>query len=558
MTVADLSPAQSILLAVHLASESNISALHSFTPSRPSPFDPELVLRILLTYLPEAVDPHSYTSYISEVASRLYLDVDREDVVVDTSPVRDMSERTAQKRVKKLRLLALDPPNYPSHAPRDLLTRFVCHRARRIDEETGLLNLVPALVEPFLARNEYLRTWYISAMLPLLRLEVEYYPEDASLAIPLGDFEGYEGSQGMELLLRGAQTEQGYEHVSRDIKSLVGPWMYGSTERKRRKVGHGEAVQGEAQRVDSSTRGLAKIELSGVRESDVTGHDWEHMFRWMVASSVDHLGLVARAVEDWDGPGDVDLGGFDRKGISYLDEDVQRKLELQYAQAIFASCYAAQANTQETVRYAHNLLARLAELLDFIPPPDLATSVESLPRIERHAAKLDESQTSADIVPAALLRPEHPLTTPRLATYMLLQMIVYSAYQFAGLGHPLSLVNVSKLLFYATADEQLEVLRTILRGRSKTGAIRKDDSQWESDRAKMLWLWNWGIVDEVDGDQTGAGVLGKVSKETFEDEMLKALVDTGCKCGTFVFFSLTTMYIANLAFKRFPGRSSSS
>ena len=67
----DLSVAQCILLTVHYASEGNIKALHSFTPTRLDALDPELVLRILLAYLPESLDPREYTTYIGEVASRL-------------------------------------------------------------------------------------------------------------------------------------------------------------------------------------------------------------------------------------------------------------------------------------------------------------------------------------------------------------------------------------------------------------------------------------------------------------------------------------------------------
>ncbi|MGG6495562.1 UNVERIFIED_CONTAM: secretory pathway Sec39 family protein, partial [Bacteroidetes bacterium 56_B9] len=92
------------------------------------------VLRIVLTFLPEAVDPREYTGYVGEVASRLYLDVDREDVEVSTAPVHNLSEEEAQKKVKKLRILDIQAPAFPPHAPQDLLTRFVCHRAYRIDQ----------------------------------------------------------------------------------------------------------------------------------------------------------------------------------------------------------------------------------------------------------------------------------------------------------------------------------------------------------------------------------------------------------------------------------------
>jgi len=534
MDFQDLTPAQCILLTVRLASESNIKALHTFTPTRLDALDPELVLRILLTYLPEALDPREYTNYVEEVASRLYVNVDREDVEVSTAAVKDIADEQAQKRVKKLHLQRIEPPEFPPHAPRDLLTRFVCHRASRIDEETGLLNLVPALVEPFLARNDYIRTWYISAVLPLLRLEIEYYPEDPSVALPLAQFTRLEGPEGIEKLL-SKSTELIHSHIgsgssshnnlSRDIKSLVGPWMYGHTERKRRRLDHGDSKHHDNKDVEEATQRMRKISLDGVSHGDKTGHDWEHMYAWLVQHAIDDFEVIANAIEDWNGPVDVDLGGYDHGGISYLDEDLQRKLELQYAQAAFATCYAAQADTQETIRSAHGILARLAELLDFIPPPDLATSVDHLPRIERHATKLDKSQTVTDILPAALLRPEHPLTTPRLETYMLLQMIVYSAYQFSGLEHPLSMVSVAKLHFYATPEEQLEVFKKILHHLSRGGA-RKDDTQWTADRAKLLWLWNWGIETDTNSPDEGAGVLGKIRRTDFEEEMLKVFTES--------------------------------
>ncbi|EME88040.1 uncharacterized protein MYCFIDRAFT_95344, partial [Pseudocercospora fijiensis CIRAD86] len=522
-----LTQAQCVLLAVHLASESNIRALHSFTPNRTDALDPELVLRILLTYLPEAVDPREYVDYVAEVASRLYLDVDREDVQVNTSPVKDIPEDIAQKRVRKLHLQLLKPPAFPPYAPQDLAVRFVCHRAYRIDSETGLLHLIPSLVEPFLHRHDYLRTWYIAVCLPLLRLHIDYYPEDDALAMSLRGFEDLTGREGVEVLLRKALQlpKDSNSHVCRDVKGLVGPWMYGHTDRKRRALGHNEDGEGES--VESATNAVRKISLAGVKPEDKTGHDWEYVYSWMVLHAADQFDLISALVDGWDGPGDVDLGGFDRgSNQTYLPEEIQTKLELQYAQAAFAGCYAAKADTPETVEQAHAVLARLAELLDFMPPPDLATTVESLPKIERHTTLLDQSQSVADLLPEALLRPEHPLTTPKLATYMLLQMMVYSAYQFAGLGYPFSLVNVAKLHFYATSEEQLDVLQKILRGLVKAGE-RRDDTQWLADRAKLLWLWNWGIEHDPDHPDEGPGTLGKIRKEEFEQEMLKVFTRNG-------------------------------
>lgn len=554
-----LTASQCVLLTVHYASDGNISALHSFTPTRNDVLEPDLILRILLTYLPETLQPNLYTTYVEEVASRLYLDITREDIEVDVSPVKDISEDVAKKRAGKIvkGLAVIKPASFPPDAPEDLLTSFLCHRAYRIDAETGLLNLVPELVEPFLTRNDFIRTWYISQVLPLLRLGFEYYPEDGEgTGLSLAQWEHVEGKKGIDMLLRKSteKYDQQGGHGARDIRGLVGPWMYGHTERKRRKVRH-EGKSGRVRETgggddDAMLSNMArKISLNGVSEADKTGHEWEYMYRWLVFQARKSFPLVSHAVEEWDGPGDVDLGGFAAgNNEQYLDEDVQVKLETQYAQAAFAACYAVEADTEETIRSAHGILARLAELLDFIPPPDLATSVESLPNIAEHAFELDQSNTLADLAPDSLLRAEHPLTTPRMETYMLLQMIVYSAYQFASLGHPISMVRVAKLRFFTPAEEQLALLKTVLRDLSKSGA-RRDEGQWNADRAKLMWLWNWGI-DTGHGAGAGAGALGKVKREVFEKEMLGVFVETSCKCECFAYHSATPLMSLALSFFR--------
>ncbi|KAH9828854.1 secretory pathway protein Sec39, partial [Teratosphaeria destructans] len=511
-TIKSLTPSQCLLLTVHLAAAADIPSLYSFTPARSDVLDPDLVLRILLTYLPESTDPPVYLGYVEAVASRLYLDYERPEHDVDVTCVAGKSGGSGEREARK--------------------------------EETGMLALIPRLVEPFLGRSEGLRTWFVACVLPVVRLEGEYYaPSPVGEEVQLRDLETVQGRRGVDLLL--SKVERGLEPlgseesersvsgrerggvIARDVKGLVGPWMYGHSERKRRKLGHDESDREEG--VDGLARHVRKISLSGVASDDKTGHDWEALYAWLVQHARTQFDMVTQCIEGWDGPADVDLGGYGAAGDAggYLDDELQRKLERQYAQAAFAACYAVQADTEATVRGAHAILARLAELLEFIPPPDLATSVDALPRIERHATRLDESRTTRDLSPEALLEPEHPLTTPRMETYMLLQMIVYSAYQLSGLGHPMSLVNVAKLQFYANADEQLDVLRKILRSLAVSGA-KRDETQWSSDRAKLMWLWNWGIDQEDEAVDEGPGVLGKIPREVFEEEMLRVFVETAC------------------------------
>ena len=556
-TVADLSQAQCVLLAVHYASSANIAALHSFTPSRLDVLDPELVLRIILTYLPGSTEPREYTSYVGEVASRLYLDHDRQDVSVDVSHVTNLSAKEAERQVKKLKLLEIAAPLYPKDAPPDLLTKFLCHRAYRIDQETGLLSLIPQLIESHLDRNEYTRTWYTSVVLPVLRLECEYYPEiERDDGLTMASFEALDGKDGVDLLMRKC-TESAAEHnrdrsysagstgmanggkrsytIVRDARGLIGPWMCGHTERKRRKLDrptHIPDIDDKSTEVDKIALRVRKISLSGISTADRTGHDWEFFYAWLVQHARAEFALVAACIEDWDGPGDVDVGDVHMK--TYMAEDEQRKLELQYAQAAFATCYACTADTLDTVESAHAILARLAELLDFVPPPELASTVESLPKVEKHASSLDHSQTADEyLAPENLLKPEHPLTTPRLESYMLLQMMVYSAYQLNGLSMPMSLGAVARLHFYATSADQLALLRKMLKSISQ-GGRRRDESQWAAERARLMWLWNWGMDSEQQAEHetegTGVGVLGKIERTVFEEEMLKCFIDTSCKC----------------------------
>jgi hypothetical protein len=255
-------------------------------------------------------------------------------------------------------------------------------------------------------------------------------------------------------------------------------------------------------------------------ESD---EDWECLFTWFVHTAMKNFPLVTGAIEDWDGPGDVDLGGYD-EGQQFLEEDMQRRLEIRYAQTALASAYAVEANTVETIEGAHALLVRLATLMDFEPPLGLATTVALLPKIDTTSPILQEA-TTALFQEDVLLRADNPLTKPETQTFCLLQMFVYSAYNFAGLNYSISIMNVAKLRFHNNDEEQFAMLQKVLHG--LTTGPKRDDDQWSLLRDRLLWLWNWGIDVEENGALFGAGVLGKVERGVFEREILRAFLDAG-------------------------------
>ena len=543
-----LTAAQCVLLAVHLASTANVAALRSLSSSRPDAFSSQLLLRILLTYLPESVDPSLYISYVHEIATQTSpdpLDAEPSSAPIDAVALASLPKPAqAAKRVKKLHLLALEPLASSSKAAsqqkngqdngddefegdkqdaeaRAALSSFVVQRARRIDAETGLLNLVPALVSPFLDFSEELRTWFISVVLPLCRLAYEYYPHSQEGLPSLQAFERLSGAKGVEVLLarcqmRKSEEEKAESDVGRDIKGLVGPWMYGDSERKRRKLNNRNRAASVSETLNNTKEEHSERQVAEAR------HDWEHVYAWIVQTAAHDLKLAFHAIEEWDGPSDVDLGGYEKHGY-HLEDDVLQRLERQYAQAAFAAIYAADASSPETIEEAHTVLARLSRLLDFEPPPELAANVELLPRVDAQSSILNKT-TSNSLSVDNLLEQAHPLTTPAPEAFSLLQILVYSAYILGSVGHPVSVLRTAKLRFFSSKNEQMNLLQNILH--SLSSGTKKDEQQWLQIRARLIWLWSWGASIEDTSAQTGAGIFGKIERSDFEKEIINALL--GC------------------------------
>ncbi|QDS73623.1 hypothetical protein FKW77_001978 [Venturia effusa] len=536
--VTELSKDHVILLAVQFASDSNIDAVEALLQQRKDIFDAELVLRILLTYLTETLDPILYTSFVAQVASnQLPNQQAQPQSTIDTAAVSRLSTSKAHKRVQSLHLLPLDHTSCPPAVCDDLLTRFLIHRAHRIDAETGVLNSIPQLVEPFLDEKPFLRTWFISTVLPLLRLGYEYY-NDTNGVCSLDQIEWAEGDAGVAMLLSKAlqhrsQEADGREHsletgkhrstLARDMRGLVGPWMYGSSDRKRRKLNGQDPrrrrmsiVHKEAERAKQGTEQTAHTQ-------DEALLSWEPAFLWITRAAAEDFPSVANAIEEWDGPPDVDLGGHQED--SYLSKEQRGQLLRRYAQTAFATVFAAEASSKETVSYSHTMLVRIAHLLKYEPPPDLASSIELLPKIDDHKSALQDLPSSW-LELDALLLPQNVLTSPTLETFALLQLFVFSAYLLTELGHSAAISQVARIRFQFDANEQIGLCQRIIHALG-TGA-KKDEVQWTGIRNRLLWLWGWAMDSADLSAHYGSGIFGKIERSLFEKEILKAFLNASC------------------------------
>ena len=542
-----LSADHCVLLAATYASEANLDALRILLSTRADAFKPELALQILLTYLPETVDPALYTPLVARIAGVQGATDDAiatpSTTTLDTSSVKELSDGKAHRRVQKLHLLPLDHASHLAALCDDLTARFLIHRAHRI-ADAGILTFVPQLLDPFLDHRPFLKTWFVSNVLPLLRFGYEYYPNEES-NLSLDQLENAAGEQAVETLLSKSLTasrsesrtgEDGTSLLARDLKSLVGPWMYGATDRKRRKLSGRRERRMSEYNADSRRYGNElDDEMGQVQKTGEMQTQWDAALSWLTRTAAQHLPAVAEAIDEWDGPGDVDLGGYDRN--SYLDDELQGKLEMRYAQTAFAAVYASDYGTREAITYAHALLVRIATLMDFEPPPDLATSVDMLPKIDNRKGILSEL-TSSVLQPDALMEQKHPLTHPATDTFALLQLFVFSAYMFLELNTPFSIVAAAKVRFQYDADEQMGVVRRILH--TLTTTSKRDEDGWAGVRSRLVWLWGWALPKEEDGDSLGHGIFGKLERGNLEKEILKALLNTGC------YALITKIYITDL------------
>ncbi|KAF2125655.1 secretory pathway Sec39 [Dothidotthia symphoricarpi CBS 119687] len=500
-----LSGPHCVLLAVQYATESNITSLRVLTALREAHLPLELVLSILLTYLPEETDPVIYRVYLNELAMGSRNPGEGPTASLNISSVEGQSDSRAKKKRKALELLPLSHPLYATETELDAFSHFLIHRAHRIDAQTGLLDLVPQLVTPFLGHSEYLRTWFISTVLPLLRLSYEYYPQTATSS--LDEFAPLKGRRAVEYQLSNLHHERrnggDNQHLGRDLRGVVAPWMCGATERKRRRL------TGEARR--------ASITEQPPQEPD----DWACLFDWLVRTSKQDLSLVTRAITEWDGPEDMDLGGYE-EGRDYIDDDTQRRLEIQYAQTALASLYLVEKNDVETVKTAHSLLRRIFDLLNYDPPPELDIDVEALPSYDLQDPLLHES-TTAVLTEERLLEFDNVLTTPGQSSARVLELVLFSAWVLSSLQQSESIRKLAKMSLRDDYPEQLSLLQKILHRLG--GGSKKDSDQWIIIRSKLLWLWNWG-TDSHEQDRHAQGIIGMLERKTVETEILKALLES--------------------------------
>jgi hypothetical protein len=518
MALSELSPAKAVLLAVQLAHTADIQSLQALVSQHRNSLRTELVLRILLSHLPESLDSSEYVPFLEHLISGTFTQDLKSPL--DTSALDELDENEAKKKVRKLHLLPLAWPDGPRDAPTEPLILFLIHRSLRIDKNTGLITQVPELLAPFLHLSTYLRTWAISTIIPLVRLNYEYHPEDgAVLTIP--KFEALDDRAGVSLLLsrtgKGDGIEADYDNtVGRDLRGLVGPWMYGDTRWKRRKL-------------RKNTFGMKKTieSLDEVPEVNYKYLAWEEVFKWITGQSGASWKTAVQAVEQWDGPGDVDLGSWN-DGTVWLDEEDQQHLERRYARAGIATAYLISEASEDALNGVQRILNRIITLMDKDRMPTLQQAAALLYPVSGLSKDI-LSRKNTKYLKNDLLEDHNVVSAPKEESVKFLHALLVSAFLCTRAGSPLNIRKAGELALLQDEHDQ-KVRFEMLMFHSKY-VQKGDDKLWVRMRNELLWLRGWGAEELSEGADAkyGRGILGRLPKELIETEFLTALLDNSRK-----------------------------
>lgn len=457
-----LSDVQVLLLAARFISDVNIDSLRILASERRDVLTQDIIYRLLITLYPTDDTARAALLTLLRSIRTDFDDVSSLDGPVDASAV-NLSPEAA---ISEAQHLHLNPISDSSAYPIDsLYGRFVRSWAHRLESTGGPLEAVASLIQESADGDESLSRWANTYLLPLLRLQYEYYP-GAEGHITLHELERLSGLAGVRSLLQYATAHTTHYDIARDIDNVVALWIGGY----------------------SDERPTAK---------------WADVYTWILETSFKDFGLTADAFLTWNGP-----PGEPEANLRTL------------AHVGYAIIYANENVDRDRSVLLRRIWERSTSLAGLIP---LDLNDEEL-EISANASDLTEA-FSINLLQSNLLSDTNSLTQVSKPSSDLLAGVLRTRDILESYKVNRSIPAIAKICLGASAERQKHELAALLQQIPRLTAAEPD---WHLLSKQLNWLHSWRPSSQT-ATVNGASVafLGQLAVNDIDAQLLDAILATG-------------------------------
>lgn len=488
-----LTDAQVLLLAAQFAATPDLTKLRALAAQRQDILTASITCRILLTYLPldASLDVEDELVLLLKNIQDGYSSFSTLDSPLGSDANFELpNTRDAERSLSSLKLDKITK-HFQSEEDGgdnlDVISDFLIAWTHKVDEFNGIESSTSKLVNQFCIQHPALKQWNETYLIPLNRLENEFYPAQ-STQLSLHDIEVAHGENGVKLLLQYAEQSGRAENIGRDLQEVVVPWVMGSSQKKRRKMN----TLSEEQRLRSPT-------------------SWSDINKWLFSLAHTKFPLAAAAVQQWNGPL-AEQDPLENLQVGDQAEDPT----IAYIRTILAMIHVSSENDDnEQVPTKKALLQRAAHLAQLMPP-DFELLLPEIP----DPSSLQRSARS-DLLENALLRPENQLTRPSTDVVDFLYGILSTQSLLSRFKLESTTKSVISTVLFESEDKQKHELRTLL---AQMPRLTRSVVQWTDFRDQILWLHSWSHGTASSHNQPSLTYLGRLSVEYIQLEILDAML----------------------------------
>lgn len=478
--VSQLTDPQVLLLAVQLASTSDLDRLLVLRSLRQNTLTTTVIYRILLSFYP--------VNHLKLPDLAAFL-VSLQDSPTDAPVTNELnidpsiSALSRKDALRRCRLLTLRPNHQHSiFGSENDLGNFILNWSYRVESIGGIQPLL-AFVEPFLDQDSTLRLWYSTCLVPAVHLQYDFYP-DSEDTIGLQEFQSLSGATGVKTLLNNAEQAQQPAFIARDLDKIVTPWVHGTSEWKRRRV--------------------------EPEHAEDTASEWDSVNQWLLSTSLDNFEVAGNAFVQWSGP-----KSSPNSPNSQLEEAVIDAL----AQTGLAIIYAGPELSKDALALAENVFTKVSSIARQRP----LDSTTVTPEIHLDGS-LAQNLKEADLLPTGLLRPGNSLTRVNKASLALVQGLLATADLLLEFDLPTSISTLAQTCLFGSERQQKDELGRILQ---RLSGRTKSQSEWVSAWHRLHWARRWTRKDTSDRSGTQFGLLSRISSEELDAQILDAALNSG-------------------------------